>query len=326
MAKMYELIHLANFINSSTDESSDFVLVTIFKTEGSSYRKKGTQMLIRKDMEYVGALSGGCVEKEVLRLASKVFFTKSILSTTYDGTKTLGCKGILFLLLEYLPRLKAKALSVNILAAAQNRTSIELSIIGNAAKKKISTFYDQKHLAYFEAYQKLNSDHFIEPLCTIMPQHQIIIYGSNHDVIPIASLAESLGCLVKIILDVAFPSETKLKAFNCSSASIHDFIKRSLVDSNTSIILMTHSLNKDKNALEAFLKTEASYISILGPKSRKDQIVAEIKLQQNALDKHLITKLNTVKGPAGLYIHAQTPEEIALSILAEITLEHNKRS
>ena len=76
------------------------VLATVVALDGSSYRRPGVRMLIFENGDMVGAVSGGCVEKEVLRQAQAVFSTGVSRIMIYDGRYRLGCEGILYILLE----------------------------------------------------------------------------------------------------------------------------------------------------------------------------------------------------------------------------------
>ena len=76
------------------------VLATVVALEGSSYRRPGVRMLILSDGHMVGAVSGGCVEKEIRRQATSVFKDKTPKMMTYDGRYRLGCEGILHILIE----------------------------------------------------------------------------------------------------------------------------------------------------------------------------------------------------------------------------------
>ena len=76
------------------------VLATVVHLKGSSYRKAGVRMLISEDLNSVGAVSGGCVEKEIIHRAKSVFLTNKPKIITYDGRYKLGCEGILYILIE----------------------------------------------------------------------------------------------------------------------------------------------------------------------------------------------------------------------------------
>ncbi len=76
------------------------VLASVVALEGSSYRRPGVRMLLLEDGHMTGAVSGGCVEKEIFRQSESVFRTGIPKMMTYDGRYRLGCEGILYILLE----------------------------------------------------------------------------------------------------------------------------------------------------------------------------------------------------------------------------------
>src|SRR5690606_22223904 len=76
------------------------VLASVVDLDGSSYRRPGVRMLILDNHHMVGAVSGGCVEKEILLQSQTVFKTGQAKIMTYDGRYRLGCEGVLYILLE----------------------------------------------------------------------------------------------------------------------------------------------------------------------------------------------------------------------------------
>ena len=76
------------------------VLATVVALDGSSYRKPGVRMLILENDTMIGAVSGGCVEKDILRQAQSVFQSGQAKMMTYDGRFRLGCEGVLYILIE----------------------------------------------------------------------------------------------------------------------------------------------------------------------------------------------------------------------------------
>ena len=76
------------------------VLASVVSLDGSSYRRPGVRMSIQENGRMIGAVSGGCVEKEILRQAQQVFKTNSSTLMEYDGRYRLGCEGILHILIE----------------------------------------------------------------------------------------------------------------------------------------------------------------------------------------------------------------------------------
>ena len=97
---IHELKEIINQALANQQKGLKNVLATVVYLEGSSYRKPGVRMLISEDLNTVGAVSGGCVEKEIIHRANSVFLNNQSKIITYDGRYKLGCEGILYILLE----------------------------------------------------------------------------------------------------------------------------------------------------------------------------------------------------------------------------------
>ncbi len=97
---IHELKEIINQAIINQQKGLKNVLVTVVHLEGSSYRKPGVRMLISEDLNSVGAVSGGCVEKEIIQRAKAVFIDEKAKIITYDGRYRLGCEGILYILIE----------------------------------------------------------------------------------------------------------------------------------------------------------------------------------------------------------------------------------
>ena len=96
----HELHQLLKAHLSYHEHNHKVVLVTLVSLNGSSYRKPGVRMMITESGQMIGAVSGGCVEKEIKLQAQEVFQTNKPKMMTYDGRYRLGCEGILHLLIE----------------------------------------------------------------------------------------------------------------------------------------------------------------------------------------------------------------------------------
>ena len=94
-----------------------------------------------------------------------------------------------------------------------------------------------------------------------------------------------------------------------------DVLKNILLDDNTFFLLMTHNYNYDLAMLKELVKSDLVYIGILGPTKKLQRMLDELAEQGSPLDPR---QLAMIHSPMGLDIGAETPEEIALSILAEV--------
>ena len=88
---IHELKEIINQAFTNQQKGLKNVLATVVHLEGSSYRKPGVRMLISENEKMTGAVSGGCVEKEILHRSKSVFKNAEAKIITYDGRYKLGC-------------------------------------------------------------------------------------------------------------------------------------------------------------------------------------------------------------------------------------------
>lgn len=164
---------------------------------------------------------------------------------------------------------------------------------------------------------------FIE---VFIPKPSLFLAGGGHVNLALAALAEKLG-YPYIVADSRpdFASEERFplaldRICEADSAALFDrAIEKKLINKDTALVIATH--NHDDTALTAALKTESRYIGMLGSKRKVTLFMKKMKDQ--GFDEN---SLNRVQSPIGLDLGAETPEEIAVSILAEIMMKQNGTS
>ena len=97
---LHELKNIVRSAKLAQQKGIKTCLASVVSLDGSSYRRPGVRMSIQSDGKMIGAVSGGCVEKEVLRQAQSVFETNQPKLMVYDGRYRLGCEGILYILID----------------------------------------------------------------------------------------------------------------------------------------------------------------------------------------------------------------------------------
>ncbi len=297
------------------------VLATVVALDGSSYRKPGVQMLLLENGKMTGAVSGGCVEKEVLQQASSVFKTGISKMMTYDGRYRLGCEGILFILIESFKPNNAMLQAFENCLEERNSFTIQ-----SRYAKEVGSHNDMGSFISFNngntyAFDTKNSNVLHDSKLslfkqTLRPSLNIILIGAEHDAVQVTHAASFLGWDVTI---VAGSSEAKtLQDFPGAKKIIcqdPEFFTLEGVTKETVVLLMTHSYVKDLTYLLALKETSPAYIGLLGPAKRRDQLLNEFIERYPAVEESF---LELIHGPAGLDLGAETPQEIAISICAEI--------
>lgn len=293
------------------------VLVTVVALEGSSYRRPGVRMLIREDGRTVGAVSGGCVEKEIVLQAQSVFAGGISKMMTYDGRYRLGCEGILYILIEPFAPETEFFTSFDVMLQKRHPfkvTSYFSKKEGSDPAYRSIFRFDGKEIP---VRSPLTPDSAAERFEQQMqPCFKLVIVGAEHDAVQLCLLASLAGWEVTIVAAASeekaitdFPGAENFTAIEPEMLSTEN------IDAQTAVMIMTHSYVRDLKYLLAYKDTRPAYLGLLGPSRRRERLLGDF------IERHLDISeafLENIHGPAGLNIGAETAQEIALAIIAEI--------
>ena len=313
-------------------------LATVAAVEGSSYRKPGAIMLIAPDGETLGSISGGCLERDVTRLARQLIdhggsaivnrYQTSDSQDNEPGT-SLGCGGTIDILIERISKSSPGPLAP--LDAAVNQrldTTLATIVRGDGVGQRLIRIGDQDPngdvtdpLLHSAMIDMLNN---IEPggadvrlaatvdgdadilVQSLRPPQALVIFGDGHDAIPMAEFAKGLGWHVTVVGPHA-------RRFTTADAVIYAPKENPTGGLNpgedAAVVVMGHDGARDTAVLAALLKRPPAYVGLLGPRHRSKRILSAAGGSE--ADKN-------VYWPVGLDIGATTPEEIAMAVLAEI--------
>ncbi len=313
-----------NIVNSFVEAKKlglKSVLVTVVDLDGSSYRKPGVRMLVLENETMIGAVSGGCVETEILRQSKSVFENGESKIMTYDGRFRLGCEGFLFILLEeFNPNNQFTEAFDNCIKERFNfsiysnycREEGVFDGIGTYVKINESDFVlsERANLKTLQNSEELTFSQDMEPCFKLM------IFGSEHDSVQLCQFAALTGWEVEVIVK---PSEYKtIDNFHGATSFISaepDTIDFTSIDNQTAIMIMTHSFVNDLKCLMALKETKPVYIGLLGPVQKRENLLSHLLEYHPDIGESFF---DTIYGPAGLDIGSVTPQEIAISIVSEI--------
>lgn len=325
-------------------------LATVVRVEGSSYRRTGARMLIMDNGAWVGGISGGCLEGDALKRARLAMAQAKPTLVTYDTTEDdayqigvgLGCNGIIDVLISPIDPTRPTAIDLLKSCVGPDRqTHILLTVTqltGSFAGLSMGAMYaytGRESLAVFgdeaiavplgEAIRRymakgksapvrldLPDGRLLEVFVEVMPPvPHVVVMGQQYDVYPLVRLINELGWQVTV---VANPQKVTKAFFAQATALVppaeFDTIA---IDEQTAFVLMAHDFNTDRANLPKALGTAAPFVGVLGPRVRTERMVTEL-----ASDGVFIDLGERVHAPVGLDIGATSPEEIALSIVAEI--------
>lgn len=313
-------------------------LATIVATRGSTYRRPGAHLLIAADGSTVGAVSGGCLEREVIERGLEILATGRSAVLEYDTTEPddalfgsgLGCRGIVRLLLEPLSRpwlefaaetVERHVPGVAALALEENEGPLPRLLVRleDSAEHEWAGAARARLARGRSGLESLIGEHgarevFFEVL---RPAPRLFVFGAGYDAVPLVRLGRELGLPVTVVDHrPAFAIPERFPEADAVLLLRPDEIAAALPLSPWSAaVLMTHSYSQDLGLLEALLPSPVPYLGLLGPKDRSLDILAAIEKNGMAIGS---AEHGRIKSPIGLDLGAETPEQIALAILAEI--------
>jgi xanthine dehydrogenase accessory factor len=333
-------------------------IATVVKVRGSSYRSPGARMLITDDGKWVGSISGGCLEGDALRKARQVMKNNEPMTVTYDTREGsnqnlgigLGCNGVIDVLIEPASERNDSLVTLfkNIVESHESYVLATVTRSSRFTGEKLlmkesfspvtqftnwdfvklvlpavkAAFQSRKSESQSFHFQGEQIDVFIE---LIQPSVSLMIFGGGFDARPVSQLAKSMGWKVTVtdecvahIAPVFFPDADKLSLCDRS------FVDRDFaITQFTACVLMSHNYEYDRDVLRKLLKSNSPYIGILGPRKRFDKMLSEFEKEGFQLSANDFDRIHS---PIGLDIGAETPDEIAVSIIAEIQGKFAQRS
>jgi xanthine/CO dehydrogenase XdhC/CoxF family maturation factor len=351
------------------EQGIESVLATVVQISGSAYRRPGAHMLIGRNGDKAGTISGGCLEGDVIEHAAKVFTNPKPLLLQYNiddeydkifGTGS-GCNGSVSILLEPLiTTTKIKTTKINPLEVyaqclKDNKKRALVTIFAvDTNDSKEPAVKQGKHALLDELggwsteipCPELNaqilddarhclstgqstsreynfqSGRYATLIEMIQSPIKLVIFGAGDDVIPVVAFAKQLGwqtCIADPRPAFA-TSERFALADTVLCLRPEEIDLKVVLDERTAVVLMSHNFQFDLAALKHLKHSfshafQLPYLGILGPKKRTNEIFAELSESDFAFWKAKVTALNF---PIGLDLGAETPQEIALSIISEI--------
>ncbi len=306
---------------SRLKDEAEWVLGTVYKTEGPAYRKSGAMMLFSDAGHQLGMLSGGCLESDIHLHARKVMLNQKPITLTYDGSDEddvafqlgIGCGGTVHILLQPLmPENGYLGLPQVLQAMQDHRQGYYLQKVSDQdieARFEVGRLSSERQSTNAQLLEK--DDGLWLSTAIEAPLHLLIV-GGGIDARPVAQMAHQLGWQVS--LWDSRPANGRPEYFQNLSQrltgpanEISEFCRRSSVKA---AVLMSHNVSMDAKALAALAGLELNYVALLGPHNRRERVIAESGITLSELSVPL-------SGPAGLDLGAELPETIALSILSE---------
>lgn len=330
-------------------------LATIVKVGGSTYRRPGARMLMSQDGQLMGSISGGCLESDVFEHAQGVMTSGEPIIVKYDTMSDedivwglgLGCNGMVQVLIERLTpesklspiafiaqcihrqqpgvlvtvfciegQVRAKVGDCVMLYEDGTLTSSiqDAELAADVVKDAWEVLRDSRSTVKVYQFSHGSAEVLIE---AIQPPVPLVIFGAGHDSMPLVRIAKELGWHVTVVDSrPAYATPDRFPLADAVVVGRPEALREKVCLSDRAVaVVMTHNYLHDLKLLETLLPLPLRYIGILGPKSRTERLLQELQQKGIVLTDEQLSRLY---GPVGLDIGSDTPEEIALAILAEV--------
>lgn len=317
-------------------------VATVVKTWGSSPRPPGSMLIVNEAGEFVGSVSGGCIEGAVIGAAQAAMADGVPRLLEFGVTNDmawevgLACGGQVQVFVKPLSAAGADGERLSaLLAALRERRPVALVttipdgicelLADPQAASPPRPVADPELLSAVrdalgsERCVELPSSseadggprRFVQPFC---PPIRLLIIGAVHIAQPLSQLAAVAGMLV-VVIDprTAFANELRFPGIERVTAWPGPALAQLGLDRRSAVVTLTHDPKLDDPALEAALRSPAPYIGSLGSGKTHSSRLARLR-ERGFSDEDL----RRIHGPVGLKIGARSPAEIAVSILAEV--------
>lgn len=340
---MKELKQIISSYEEAVANGKRTALATVVHVEGSAYRRPGARMLVTDDGEITGAISGGCLEGDALRKAQLVIAQQKPKLITYDTRdeedafigRQLGCAGVISVLFEPIDPADPFNAIACLKQINNDRKDQLLITIFSLQTQQIGTCFwkqDQKQwgslpdeftnieLDIDDCFQKRSSQFiqykngFTVFFEFIPPVISLVLVGAGNDVLSMTTMADILGWELHVLDGRSTHARKERFPTACQVlvGKPEQLIEKIKMDHRTAFVLITHNYQYDLAMLKLLITKDVPYIGVLGPAKKRDRLLDELGIVVT------VDLRKRIFGPAGLNIGAESPEEIALSIIAEI--------
>lgn len=341
-------LDLPAIVRAVREGEGPLFLATVVDTEGPCYRRTGARMLIGASGRLAGCVSGGCLERDLVRRAAWITAEGPrvlVYDTAAEGDEEdrayLGCGGTVYVLVEALSPGKQALLEH---LAAQREASSVVTVVSStdAAVRTGDAFTVSPDGGVGEppwrdtatALARESLDHGVHVRGVVdtgagqldvlaeyvPPRRTLLVAGIHHDAAPVIELAQAAGWEVTL---AAGPEHDVAKRADHGIAPDRADLERWLRDHpHGAFVIMNHSVALDRRCLGAALAAgPRPYVGLLGPADRTQKIV-DVLRETEFTPEAAIARL---RAPIGVPLGGEGPAAVALSIVAELEQAYARR-
>ena len=330
---MNKELELWQFIAERLRQNERIILLVVAESSGSSPGRQGYKMAVGEDGQLCGSIGGGIMEVNLVELAGQIlsqpaasnsasFLKPQIHRKNADSSSGMICSGEQTIILRLLSPHDAKKVNT-ILYAIRHRTEAFLTITSNYCNVGPPEGGTQNAPENLEAdfiFEKESGGDFIYRE-RLGPKNELLIIGGGHCALALSELMSKMDFHIRIFDDRPDLNTISKNRFADDITIIEDYVEiGDLIPagSNTYIVVMTLGYKSDEVVIRQLIHKDFKYFGVLG--SRAKMATLMMNLKKEGID---AARLDCIRTPIGILINSRTPEEIAVSIAAEIIAVKN---
>jgi xanthine/CO dehydrogenase XdhC/CoxF family maturation factor len=321
-----------------------FVVATVVRVSGSAYRRPGARLILARDRRVAGSVSGGCLERDLVRTAWWRATADAPALVRYDARLPddaddidiraafgIGCDGVVDVLVERAPaagavdpiefaadcaRGERRGAIATVFASRDPRVAVgarmhttsggELAGTGLPAELAavLARELDAAIACGASASRTFGGVDVLVE--AVVPPPALFVFGDGHDAVPVIELGRAIGW--PVVACVARPAPAGIDRADRESGGPVAACARLDRCARAFAVVMNHDYALDRRCLAALLASQARYIGVLGPRARTARLLRDLGDVHDP----------RIHAPVGLDLGGETPAEVALSIVAEI--------
>jgi xanthine dehydrogenase accessory factor len=340
-------------IEGALTSGDPVVLITVVRTSGSTPQKPGAKLLVREDGSTVGTLGGGCVENDLrsfaldaLRTGRPAHLRDYVLNESPASSRGMACGGRMTFFVDPIRKPDFHLAPVSEILGTQSGSSAvamcsliraygdEAGFVGRTLLvREIGTQAGSLGKPQWDAHAIAASREILQekgaPRCVLLgqgveyfleayfPPPLLVVLGGGHIAKALEPLAKSAGLRFSVVDDR--PEYASRERFSAAEDILPTEFGKGLRSLSTReddfIVVATRGHRFDDEALEAAARSRARYVGLLGSRRKVALIFASLMLKGIPRE-----RVEGIHAPIGLDIGGISPEEIAISIIAEIVM------
>lgn len=309
-------------------------LVTVTRVIGSAYRREGAKMLVTSSGQSACMISGGCLEQEMIEIAMRTLAKGHPERTVFDYAEDKswwpGCGGTVEVWIEPLqqsslsvPWLEQSLATPSVLATVIGGGSGQLWVgpsgvlQGQLSSAELQQAVERTALSMLKGHSRPTTRYVAEAevfFDLYNPQPQLVLLGAGHDAKPLANLALVMGFAVTVV-DGRSEMLAGFHDVQTVLAHPHELAQKLTIGPQANVVVMNHHLDHDRMGLRFALESPAPYVGVLGPRNRLERMLGVLQTEGFGLTPDQSRRL---RNPIGIDMGAESPEEIAVAVLAEV--------